>query len=139
MSWNTPVSSALTEFWAVRKVLAKVRPFGANESIRGGENAVGGYPMIDRSLDISIDALSAKQFKPSDELWILECEYESLGPDPVGMTVSPQQRVGAILILSDEGESPVSPQPLIQGLPIAQQMDRLSLQAPLSTPLLVKP
>lgn len=139
VSWNTPVSSALTEHWAIRKVLAKVRPFGSNEAIRGGETAVGGYPMIDRSLDVSIAALSAKQFKPNDELWILECEYESLGPDPVGMTVSPQQRVGAILVLYDESESPVSPQPLIQAMPIAVEMDRLSVQAPLNAPILVKP
>lgn len=139
-AWNGPVNMALADSWACRKVGIKVRPFGAEEALRGGGVAHGGYPLIDRSFDIALATLNEKKFRISDDLWVLEAEYEEIGEYPPAMTVSPQQKVGVVIELVDVGESPVSPQSYVQALPIAAELDRLSaVSSPILTPITIRP
>jgi len=139
-AWNGPVNMALADSWACRKVGIRVRPFGAEEALRGGGGTHGGYPLIDRTFDIHPNTLKGKEFTISDELWVLEADYEEIGEYPPAMTVSPQQRIGAVIELVDAAESPLSPQSYVQALPIASELDRLSaLAAPLLTPITIRP
>jgi Subtilase family len=138
-AWSTPVNIALVDSWACRKVSLKVRPFGGALALRGGGNASGAYPLIDRRQPISIQALEEKGFAISDASWVIEVEYEEIGEYPPAMTVSSQQRVGVVLELFDDIESPTSPQASIQALPVAIDMRCLSvLQQPIQTPITVR-
>ena len=66
-------------------------------------------------------------------------EYEEIGEYPPAMTVSSQQRVGVVLELRDAGETPASPQPFVQALPVAVDMVRLSvLQQPIQPPIVIR-
>jgi hypothetical protein len=79
------------------------------------------------------------KFEVTDGAWVLECEYDEVGEYPPAMTVSAQQRVGVVVELWDGAEQPESPQAYIQALPIAAQLDRLSiLQGPLEAPVTIK-
>lgn len=138
-AWSTPVNVALLDSWACRKVALRVRPFGGEAALRGGGNARGAYPLLDRLQDISPEALEEKGFGVADSPWIVEVEYEEIGEYPPAMTVSSQQRVGVVLELFDDGESPTSPQASIQALPIAADMLRLSvLQQPIHAPITIR-
>lgn len=138
-AWSTPVNIALVDSWACRKVSLKVRPFGGEVALRGGGNASGAYPLIDRRQDISLKVLEEKGFIVTDSLWVVEVEYEEIGEYPPAMTVSSQQRVGVVLELFDAGETATSPQAAIQALPIAMDMLRLSvLQQPIQTPIMIR-
>lgn len=138
-AWNTPVNSALSDLWGCRKVGIKVRPFGASAALRGVGAADGSYPLIDRNFDIKPSRLAEKDFEISDASWVLECEYEEVGAYPPAMTISAQQRVGVVVELWDGAEQPESPQPYVQALPVAAQLDRLSmLQRPLEAPITIK-
>ncbi len=138
-AWNTPVNAALLDSWGCRKVGIKVRPFGATEALLGGGTAHGSYPLIDRAFDIRPSRLVEKGFEITDSAWVLECEYEEVGEYPPAMTVSNQQRVGVVVELWDDAEQPVSPQAFIQRLPVALELDRLSvLQQPFEIPIIIK-
>lgn len=138
-AWSTPVNVALVDSWACRKVSLKVRPFGGEVALRGGGNASGAYPLIDRIQDISPKTLEEKGFVVTDSLWVLEVEYEEIGAYPPAMTVSAQQRVGVVIELFDAGEPATSPQAAIQALPVAMDMLRLSvLQQPIQTPIVIR-
>ncbi|MFN0250263.1 MAG: S8 family serine peptidase [Kofleriaceae bacterium] len=138
-SWNGPVNMALADSWACRKVSIKVRPFGAEEALRGGGKTPGGYPLIDRTFEIDLATLTKKKFDVNDQLWVLEAEYAELGEYPPAMTVSPQQKVGVVVELVDTGEAPVSPQTHVQAMPIAAELDRLSVpSAPIMTPITIR-
>ena len=138
-SWNTPVNRALTGSWACRKVNIKIRPFGSNEALRGGGNAKGAYPLIDRNCDISINKLTSKNFVPSETPWVIEVDYNEIGEYPPAMTVSPQQRVGLVFEIFDDDEQPVSPQSAIQSLPFAADLVRLSvLHHPIKAPITIQ-
>ena len=138
-AWNSPVNMALAESWACRKVGVRIRPFGAASALRGGGVAHGAYPLIDRSFDIDVDGLEEKGFSASEELWVLEAEYEEIGEYPPAMTVSPQQKVGVVVELVDSGDVSVSPQSFVQALPIAAELDRLSaLVAPIMAPISIR-
>ena len=139
-AWNTPVNIALANSWACRKVLLKIRPFGGPDALRGGGQSRGGYPLIDRDWEISLDALAKAGCEPSDDLWVLEVEYEEIGEYPPAMTVSPQQRVGVALEVYDNSQAPVSPQLAVQSLPLASELIRLSiLDQRIETPITVQP
>lgn len=138
-AWSTPVNIALLDSWACRKVALKVRPFGGEAALRGGGTARGAYPLIDRLLPISLKALEEKGFVVADSSWVVDVEYEEIGEYPPAMTVSSQQRVGIVLELFDDSESPTSPQASIQALPASMDMLRLAvLQQPIQTPITIR-
>jgi len=138
-AWETPVNSALTGSWGCRKVNLRLRPFGDIQALRGSGNAVGTYPLIDRTFNLHPDHLKEKLFSLSENNWIVEVDYEEVGEYPPAMTFSPQQRVGVAIELLDADEDPVSPQVVLQALPIAQEMTRLSvLQQPIQTPIIIR-
>lgn len=138
-AWSTPVNIALLDSWACRKVALKVRPFGGEAALRGGGSARGAYPLIDRLWPISLKALEGKGFAVANSPWVVEVEYEEIGEYPPAMTVSSQQRVGIVLELFDDCESPTSPQASIQALPVTMDMLRLAvLQQPIQTPITIR-
>jgi hypothetical protein len=138
-AWSTPVNIALVDSWACRKVTLKVRPFGADDALRGVGNASGAYPLLDRGYGLAPATLGKKGFVVSDAPWIFEVEYDEIGEYPPAMTVSSQQRVGVVLELRDAGETPASPQPFVQALPVAVDMVRLSvLQQPIQPPVTLR-
>jgi hypothetical protein len=133
------VNVALVDSWGCRKVGIKVRPFGATEALLGGGTAAGAYPLIDREWDVSPAVLREKGFAVADSSWTIECEYEEIGEYPPAMAVSVQQRVGVVFELWDAAEKPVSPQAFVQALPVAIELDRLSvLQQPFEVPITIK-
>jgi hypothetical protein len=70
---------------------------------------------------------------------VLEAEYEEIGDYPLAMTVSPQQKVGVVVELIDEGEAGLSAQSYVQALPISLELDRLSaLGTPILTPITIR-
>lgn len=135
-TWNTPVSAALTDSWAARKVQLRIRPFGGEKALRGGGASSGAYPVIHRELDIGVGKLEEGEFPISDDLWTIEVEYEQIGAYALGRPTVDSQRVGVVVELYDAAETPVSPQAFIQSLPLAASMDRLSLpDLPLHVPI----
>ncbi len=75
----------------------------------------------------------------ADEMWTLEFSYEEIAPYLAATDFDPRQRVAFAAELLDRGAEPVSPQGALQALPIAQTMNRLSVQAtPVRTPIILK-
>lgn len=131
---------ALENSWACRKVSIKLRPFGGKDALRGKGASSGGYPLIDRTYEVQPEILEKKGYKLDEESWILEAEYEEIGDYPPAMTVSPQQKIGAVIELFDDGETNVSPQSYVQALAVATELDRLSAQrTPILTPITIRP
>lgn len=144
VAWLTPVNAALTDTWSCRKVSAQLRTTSQKDEhdkertpLRAS-GAVGAFPVIDRTYDIQLARLVELKVAPVDDLWALSVSYEDLGPPPAGMEFAPQQRVGVVIELTDQGDSPVSPQAAVQALNIPA-MNRLSvLSTPLQVPLVVR-
>jgi hypothetical protein len=147
VAWLTPVNASLTGTWACRRVGAQVRTSrdADRPALRRGVGAVGAYPTIDSTTDISLGRLAALVDRktgldqvPADDLWSLTVTYEDLGPPPPGIEFAPQQRVGVAIELYDAAEQPVSPQAAVQAAAVPQ-MNRLSIiQAPIKVPIVIR-
>ena len=75
----------------------------------------------------------------TDDLWVLEVSYEDAAEYYPGLDFNPQQRVGLAAELYDENETPTSPQPMLQALPVVASMTRLSISPQIvRTPVVVK-
>jgi hypothetical protein len=137
VAWLTPVNASLTDTWACRRVEAQLRTTtdAAAPALRRGPGAIGAYPIIDSTVDVSLSRLEANGQAPTGDLWSLTVSYKDLGPPPAGVEFAPQQRVGVAMELFDAGEAPVSPQAAVQAAPVPQ-MNRLPvLQAPARVPI----
>lgn len=97
--------------------------------------------MIDRSYDLRAIAekLAEKDTPLTDDIWIIEFSYEEIAEYYPGSEFSPRQRMAFAAELNDEAEVPVSPQPFVQKLPIANTMVQLgAMRTGVSAPVLVK-
>ena len=122
----TPVNASLTHHWACRKVSSQLKP-GLSERVRALTTAPGtrgAFPVSDRVFDVSQEALEAKSVAPTEDYWCVQVSYSTLGPPPVGMRVTSQQRVGVVVELRDAGG--LSPQPFVDALHVPS-MTRLSV------------
>jgi hypothetical protein len=74
-----------------------------------------------------------------DDLWLLEFSYEQAAEYYPAITFSPQQRLAFAAELFDEDEQPVSPQPMLQALPVVSSMTRFSIgTGPIRNPIVLK-
>ena len=138
-SWDPPVHDAVPELWACRRVTLHVKPIPDGNALRGGSKAHHSHPLIDREFDISLGRLAEARLTPPDDVWVIELSYEDIAEYFPGLEFSPQQRVAFVAELFDASETPVSPQPAVQKLPIAGTMIRLGVpRTQIATPVIVK-
>lgn len=135
---DPPVNEAAHETWACRKVKPVLHLGPDAPSVRAPRGVHTSYPVLDRHY-------SLERYKPRHEraaegdLWLLEISYEEIAPYPPAMDFDPRQRVAFAAQLVDEGEAAVDPQAAMQALPIANTMNRLSIQpTPIRSPIILK-
>jgi hypothetical protein len=103
---------------------------------RGGHHS---YPLLDRWFDVSQDKLRERSLKLVDDWWLLELSYSEEAEYYPGITFTPEQRVGLAVELLDRSEQGrTSPQPMVQALPEAVMMVRLSAAVPVVNPVMVR-
>ena len=135
VAWDSPVNAAVSGTWACRKVVARLRPIVGSEAVHGSRGAHSSYPLSDRRYDLK---KITKKITPESDTWLLEISYEQIAEYFAGIDFTPQQRVSFAAELFDAGKRRVSPQVLMQSLPIAS-MQRLSIQpTAIRTPVVIK-
>ncbi|MEO7318130.1 MAG: S8 family serine peptidase [Chthoniobacteraceae bacterium] len=123
IAWDSPVNS-VADSWACRDVsLTLCATEDANGASGSRRKAPSGYPLYSRTWDLR---KAAEKTPPSDEFWIVEMSYEQIAAYAAGHVPTPIQRIAFAAELRDHGESPLSPQPFVQKLPIAAEMTRFS-------------
>lgn len=138
VAWDSPVNAAARDVWASRKVTAHLRPRPRPEgkALHGTMGGHVSYPLIDRTYDLK--RLPAG-VRIDGDMWLIELSYDQMADYCPAIAFSPQQRVSFAAELFDESEEPVSPQAMLQALPIAQTMQRLSIpQAAVQTPIVLR-
>jgi hypothetical protein len=141
-AWESPVNAAVENIWASRKVKAQLRPAPTVEALASRDRrSHASYPLLDRSFDLSADALRDKGVvPPSGDVWVLEVSYEQIAEHLATIEFSQHQRVGFAMELVDEGERPQSPQAAMQALPQAVSMVRLTIpENRIANPIVIKP
>jgi hypothetical protein len=127
-SWDPPVTEAVRDIWACRKVVLHLKPNASEASLRPPHGHAS-YPLIDRTYDISTQRLTKLRVKITDDMWIIELMYEQKAEYDTAMTFAPQQRVAFAAELFDASEAPVSPQSAVLALPAVASMTRLAIPA----------
>jgi hypothetical protein len=129
VAWDTPVNAALTNVYACRNVIARMRPSPDARAVnpKRSSAATDGYPLYSRRYDLKkiVERLENDGEQP-DDLWLLEVHYEQIAEYCPGLDFTPEQRVGISFALRDIGEQGVSPHSAVQALPISATMVRLS-------------
>ncbi len=138
-AWDSPVNEANSEVWACRKVELQLMPGDAEglRALRGKSHSKRTrhttYPVFDRVYDLKP---AAGQSGPEGDSWMVIVSYTEVAEYHLGIEPDPQQRVGLAMELYDASENPVSPQPLMQRLPVS--MDVLAaVSAPVGVPIRV--
>lgn len=125
VSADVPANAATSEIWASRKISAKIRSAPESRALRAQKRRGGeSYPLVSQEYsfrNIEIDDLSG-------DMWIIEITYEDIADYLPSMAFASQQRVAFAAELFDESPSPESPQALLQGMPAAATMTRLTAQ-----------
>lgn len=137
-AWDSPVHAALLNVWGCRRVSGRLRPAVDAEAFSGSQGQHTSHPLWIRTFDLSSDRLEAKDVHPRSDLWVLELDYAQIAEYYPAIQFSPKQRVGIAIELSDK-KAQASPQPMLQSLPIAQSMVRLSASAiPILNPVTIR-
>jgi hypothetical protein len=138
-AWDSPVHDAVLDIWACRRVHALLRPEAGAPAVRGSGRGHKSYPLVERSFDLSAEHLAEKKIVPVGDTWVVELYYEDTAEYAPGIEFSPQQRVAFAAEILDVGDSPTSPQPAIQKLPIAATMAHLGVpRARIASPVVIK-
>jgi hypothetical protein len=120
---DVPVNAAVSQIWASRKLVARLRPHPEARALRGKLNAIDNYTLVGREYDLSridIDELET-------DIWILALSYEEVADYLPSMAFPSQQRVAFAAELFDEDEYQSSPQPFLQAMAFTKTMTRLSV------------
>ncbi len=135
---DPPVNEAAHGTWACRKVKPVLHLGPDAPSVRAPRGVHASYPVLDRHY--SLDRYKPRHERAAEgDLWLLEISYEEIAPYPPAMDFDPRQRVAFAAELVDEGEAAVDPQAAMQALPIANTMNRLSIQpTPIRSPIIFK-
>lgn len=140
--WDPPVNHAVVDIWSCRSLTAKLKPSASAQALKASTNpSRGNSPVIDRTYDLSKARLQADNVQPTDDSWIVELSYEDAAVPPQGNRFDPQQRVGFVAELFDEGTGGGAPHSEIQKLKAFETMTRLSaasLQVPSNLVVTVK-
>ncbi|WP_197453500.1 S8 family serine peptidase [Caulifigura coniformis] len=135
---DPPVNEAAKNDWACRKTVARLHPSPDAKAVRAPRGGHYSYPLIDRTYDLQRHKPGESEEAPED-LWVLELSYEEIAPYVAAVEFDPRQRVAFAAELLDLSENPVDPQPMMQALPIAASMTRLSVTAtPIRPPVIVR-
>lgn len=124
VAWDTPASLAAHHVWGCRRVTVRLAPGLKLHAMYSRGKAHQSYPLIDRHYHLK--KLPAGVSVQGD-MWLLELGYEQIAAYCPGIDFALPQRVAFAAELWDKAESPVSPQPFLQELPIANTMTRLSV------------
>jgi hypothetical protein len=127
-AWDTPVNATVRGFWGCRKLSGQLRTSIAGDTV-AGTSTHRSHPLWVRDFDLSADKLQTKKISPTVDLWVLELSYSQIADYLASTEFTPLQRVGVAIELLDDAERPLSPQPAVQALPIAQSMVMLSSTA----------
>lgn len=138
LTWDTPANDAASDLWACRNVQLRFKAGPDTKSIRGSNRRHKHYTIANRVYDLSKDALAKQELAAVGDIWIAEIWYEDLAEYFPELDFPPQQRVALVAELQDLDEKPVSPQSLLQPLPIAASMLRLSQPIKLVNPVKVR-
>lgn len=124
-AWDTPVNHAAESIWACRSVSITLRPADGEKALNS-KNARGSsrYTLVGKEFELPASMVNS-------DVCLMELKYSTsqMAPSPGGLIISPQQRIGIAFELIDESENPVSPHYFIQSLPVAESLNRLSLQS----------
>jgi hypothetical protein len=128
LAWDSPVNDAVGDIWACRKVEARLRmsPDLDSKALSGTRESHRCFPLIDRTYDLT---RWPDGEEPVDDQWTLEVSYSETAPYFTTIAFTPEQRVGVVAELFDADPNGTSPQLLIQRLPVAKTMTRLSASA----------
>ena len=136
VAWDSPTNAAVENLWASRKVNSQLRVRLETRALRSSGAGHKTYPLVERTYDLKhlpegVDVM--------DDLWLLEFSYEQAAEYYPALAFSPQQRLAFAAELFDEAEHPVSPQAMLQALPIVSSMTRFSVGAgPIRNPIVLK-
>lgn len=124
-AWDTPVNHAAESIWACRSVSITLRPADGEKTLNS-KNGKGcsKYTLVRKEFELPPTMVNS-------DVCLMELKYSTsqMAPSPGGLIVSSQQRIGIAFELIDEGEDSVSPHQFIQSLPVAESLNRLSLQS----------
>ena len=139
IAWDSPVNHATTDIWACRDVTVRLKPSPSEHALSASKyTRRRTSPLIDRTYSLSKERLEEKDIEASDDMWVVELSYDEVATYPIGVTVSPIQRIAFVAELSDGHGVPTPPHEDIQKLKVAQTMTQLaSTTIPLPTTLLV--
>ncbi len=132
---DSPVNQAAIGNWACRKVDATLRVNPDAQAATGTRTWHNSYPLFIR--EYPLEKIVSK-IAPDSDFWILEFKYSEISPYPAGMIFDPRQRVAFCAELLDMDTQPSNPHTHIQSLPIASELNQLSYQNDLTTPVYVR-
>ena len=136
VAWDSPANAAVENLWASRKVNFQLRVHLGTPALRSSGGGHKTYPLIERTYDLR---RLHRVVSLVDDLWLLELSYEQAAEYYPAIDFSPQQRLAFAAELFDEAEQPVSPQAMLQALPVASSMTRFSVGAgPIRNPIVLK-
>lgn len=136
LAWDSPVNAAVENLWASRKVNVQLRTQLGAAALRGSRTGHKTYPLVERLYDLKRlpDGVEVK-----DDLWVLEFSYEQAAEYYSAIDFNPKQRLAFAAELYDQAEKPISPQPMLQALPIVDSMNRFSIGiTPIRNPIVLK-
>ena len=109
-----------------RDVTMQLRVRADGKALRG-KGMSGPQPLHVREYALDAGVLVEKHGPlPESDLWVVDLAYIVMA-DPLDATLSANQRVALALELVDRGQAS-SPQPFVQGLPLAATMNRLRVE-----------
>jgi hypothetical protein len=127
VAWDPPVNAAVRDLWSTRTVSPKLKRNAYSRSqtpMRDGHSET--YPIIERRYDLSKRPSGSSEAEDED-FWLIEMEYHQIAEYHPAMIFPPQQRVAFAAEIFDDGDSQVSPQSILQSMPMTQSMIRLSI------------
>jgi hypothetical protein len=137
VAWDPPVNAAVKHLWATRNLTAKLRMHPDAPAQRSSKvKSHGTYPLLERLYDL-------RKLPPGvtveGDLWLVEIDYAQIAEYHPAMTFPPQQRVAFAAELFDSGAKRLSPQRILQSLPIVKTMSRLTVPpTTVRTPVVLK-
>ena len=123
-AWNGPVFAGAPGVWGCRRVNVRLRPTLGGKALVARGAAVGAYPIVDRTDDLGEEHLSRLQINLDSDEWVIELDYNDVGPYPPFLRIDEQQRVGLAIELFDAA-GVVSPQTALQAMPMVKTMIHL--------------
>jgi hypothetical protein len=128
VAYFPPVNEAATSTWACRRVNVTVHPGPEARGLRGSSREHDCYPLYSRDFKLKRYAPEGDRAAEGD-MWVFDISYEEIFDYPPAMEFDPRQRVSVVAQLFDAHDQGLGPQVLVQTMPNATTMNRLSATA----------